>query len=253
MTRPAPKPAKVLGILGGLGPWAHVDLERKLLAAARELAGAVRDQDYPEWIVASVPQTPDRTAAIDGGPSPLPWLLRGLRRLEGADFVVVACNSAHHFLDELRRDSGMEILDMIDECAAAVAGRVEAGSPVGVLATTGTLKSGLYHRALEERGLRPVSPLDAGGGEELQQAVMTAIYGDETTPGIKAEGPTPEAREALTGAAEALVEDLGCRALIAACTEVPLALTAPEVCGVPLVDSVAVVARAAVARIYGLK
>jgi aspartate racemase len=251
MTR---RPVKVLGILGGLGPYAHVDLERKLLDAARELAGAVRDQDFPEWILASVPQTPDRTAAIEGsGPSPLPSLLRGLRRLEGADFVVVACNSAHHFLGELRRASGMEIVDMIDECAAAVRGLVDAGAPVGILATTGTLSSGLYHRALAERGLRPLSPLDAATGDALQCRVMAAIYGDGVNPGIKAVGPTPAARQALLRVAEVLVGGLGCRALIAGCTEIPLVLTTAEVCGVPLVDSADVLARAAVTRIYGLK
>ncbi len=251
MTRPARAPRKVLGILGGLGPYAHVDLERKLLAAARELAGATRDQDYPEWILSSVPQTPDRTAAIAGrGPSPISWLLRGLRRLEGADLIVVACNSAHHYLDEMRRATSIEIVDMIGECAAAVRRRLEAGARVGVLATTGTLESGLYHRALVERGLRPLSPLDAAEGEAMQGEVMAAIYGDEDLPGIKAAGPTPEARQALSRVAEVLVEDLGCRALIAACTEIPLVLTTAEVCGVPLMDSVEAVARAAVARVY---
>ncbi len=253
MTRPVKAPVKTLGILGGLGPYAHVDLERKLLAAARELAGAVRDQDYPEWILSSVPQTPDRTAAIEGrGPSPLPWLLRGLRRLEGADLVVVACNSAHHYLDELRQATGIEILDMIGECAAAVGRRLDAGARVGILATTGTLKSGLYHRALVDRGLRPLSPLDAGGGEEPQQRVMAAIYGDSRLPGIKAEGPTAAARDALARVAAVLVDDLGCQALIAACTEIPLVLTEAEVCGVPLVDSVDVVVRVAISRVYEL-
>lgn len=265
MTAAAKVPVKTLGILGGLGPYAHVDLEKKLLAAARELAGAAKDQDYPEWILSSMPQTPDRTAGIERrGPSPLPFLLRGLRRLEGADLVLVACNTAHHFLDEMRQATEMEIVDMIGECAAAVrqlldagprtAGPRTAGPRVGILATTGTLHSGLYHRALASRGLLPVSPLDTegDGGEKLQRLVMAAIYGDSRLPGIKAEGPTPEARDALLEVAEVLVGDLGCRALIAACTEIPLVLTAAEVCGVPLVDPVAILARAAIVRAYAL-
>ncbi len=246
-----PKPRKVLGILGGLGPYAHIDLERKLLAAARELAGASRDQDFPQWIVASVPQTPDRTAAIAGrGPSPFPALLAGLARLVGADFVLIACNSAHYFLEELQQQTDLELVDMVAECAAAVRGLLKEGDRVGVLATTGTVRSGLYHRALIDRGLRPLSPLDAVDGERLQQRVMAAIYGADGLPGIKAEGPTPEAREALLQVAKVLVEDLDCRTLIAACTEIPLVLTEPEVCGVPLVDSVDVAARVAVDRIY---
>lgn len=259
------RPGKILGILGGLGPWAHLDLERKLLDAARRLAGAVEDQDYPEWILSSVPGTPDRTAGIeDEGPSPLPWMIRSLHRLEtrttpdgvivpGADFVIVACNSAHHYLDELRRSTEVEVLDLIGECAGYLAARFPAGSRIGVLATTGTLRSGLYQRALRERGLEPRSPRDLPEGDARQRdLVMGAVYGRDGQPGLKTEGASPAARAALLEAARLLVEELGCVALVAGCTEIPLALTEPEVEGVPLVDAVEVIARVAIARVYDL-
>lgn len=264
------KPRQVIGILGGLGPYAHIDLERKLLRAARELAGAAHDQDFPEWIVSSVPQTPDRTDAIRGaGPSPLPALVRSLRRLEtrttaagetvpGADFVLVACNAAHHYLADLRRATELPVVDMIGEVAAELGRQLAAGSRVGLLATTGTLESGLYHRALAERGLEGRSLLDLPRGGELQrQLVMDAIYGPHEDGrhaggGLKSGGSTAEARARLLRAAEALVAELGCRALIAGCTEVPLALRDAEASGVPLVDSVDVLARVAVSRAYGL-
>lgn len=263
-------PRQVIGILGGLGPHAHIDLERKLLRAAQEIAGAVRDQDFPEWIVSSVPQTPDRTAAIHGdAPDPLPWLVRGVLRLEsrttadgehvpGADFVIVACNSAHHFLDRLRQTTELPVLDIIGECATELEHSLEPGSKVGLLATTGTLDSGLYHRALRERGFEPRSLLDASEGRTLQRdLVMAAIYGPfvdgrHTGDGLKTSGTSPEARELLLRAAAILVDDLGCRALVAGCTEIPLALTEPEVSGVPLVDPVTLIARVAIERVYGL-
>jgi aspartate racemase len=264
------KPRKIIGILGGLGPYAHLDLERKLLRAARELAGAARDQDFPEWIVSSVPQTPDRTAAIRGaGPSPLPALVRSLRRLEahttaagetvpGADFVIIPCNTAHHYLADLRRVTELPLVDMIGEVAAELGRGLAKGSRIGLLATTGTLEGGLYHRALAERGLEGRSLLEAPRGEELQRRlVMEAIYGPledgrHAGGGLKSGGATEEARARLLRAAETLVAELGCRALVAGCTEVPLALPDAEVAGVPLVDPVAVLARVAVARAYGL-
>lgn len=269
-SRPAPpKPVRVIGILGGLGPYAHLALERQLLRAAREL-GAMRDQDFPEWVLSSVPQTPDRTAAIRGdGPDPLPWLLRSLRRLEprvtaagervpGADFVIVACHTAHHYLARLRRATELPVLDLVAECAAEVGRRLEAGSRVGVMATTGTLESGLFQRAFDARSLEARSLLDAGGGAELQRdLVMAAIYGRfeggrHRGHGLKTHGASEAARTLLLEAARVLVDELDCRALVAGCTEIPLALSEPEVAGVPLVDPVAVVARVAVERAYGL-
>ncbi len=258
------RPRQVIGILGGLGPYAHLDLERKLLAAARQLAGALDDQDFPEWILSSVPWTPDRTAAIRGaGPSPLPALLCSLRRLEarttaagervhGADFVIIACNTAHHYLPDLRRATELPIVDLIDACAERLARDLEPGTRVGLLATTGTLESGLYHRALAERGLKPRSLLDLGDGSLQRRWVMEAIYGRSGDGGLKGGGDLEEARARLLRAAAALVDELGCRALVAACTEVPLALSEPEVCGVPLADPIDIVARAAVRRVYGL-
>ena len=79
-----PTQIEIIGIAGGMGPFAHLDFERKLLESARELMGASRDQDYPEWVVSSVPATPDRTLAFIGeGEDPLPYLERSLLRLQG--------------------------------------------------------------------------------------------------------------------------------------------------------------------------
>lgn len=65
---------RVIGIVGGLGPHAHIEFERRLLAAITQPSS---DQDYPEWVVSSIPQTPDRTAALlEGGPSPVSCLVR---------------------------------------------------------------------------------------------------------------------------------------------------------------------------------
>ncbi|MEM7349997.1 MAG: amino acid racemase [Acidobacteriota bacterium] len=265
----AAQPRRVIGILGGLGPHAHLDLERKLLAAAGELAGARADQDFPEWILSSVPQTPDRTAAIRGeGPSALPHLLRSLQRLEsrrspqgeatpGADFVLVACNSAHYYLADLRRATSLPVLDMIDECAGHLASSLPAGARVGILATTGTLASGLYHRALEHHGLRPASLLDADEGRRQQEdLVMAAIYGSADDPelreGLKTSGYSQAAHNKLEQAAARLVRELGCQAIIAGCTEIPLALGGPEVAGAPLIDPTTNIARVAIRRAYEL-
>ena len=251
---------RLIGIVGGLGPFAHIDFERKLLDAASEVVGARRDQDFPQWVLSSIPQTPDRTEAFFGeAEDPTPSLTRSLERLRGAgaDFAVVACNTAHLFLARLRDESPLPIISLI-ETTADEAARIAPGGSVGLLATSGTLRSRLYHEPLEDRGLRPVSPFDLEGGETLQRRnVMEPIYGPwvdgrHQGGGIKTDGGSAEARALLEEAAERLVAEGGADALVAGCTEIPLALEGAEVAGRPLLDPAALLAGAAIRRAYDL-
>ena len=255
-----PQQRHLIGIVGGLGPYAHVDFERKLLAAAHRLLGASTDQDYPEWVLSSVPPTPDRTLALRGeSDDALPALLKSLRRLEaaGAEFAVVACNTAHAYFPQLRAEGVLPLLDMVALAAAHVAGRWP-GLPIGILATTGTLTSGLYHDALRERNSEPVTLLDLDGGQDLQERhVMTPIYGEldganRRPDGIKAAGPNADHAAALEAGAFLLADHFDAAAIIAACTEIPLALTGKTAGGVPLIDPAMILAEATIRRAYGL-
>jgi aspartate racemase len=248
-----PETRPILGIVGGLGPFSHVEFERRLLEAARERGGVRTEQDFPEWILSSVPQTPDRTAALAGtAADPLPWLLRSLQRLTDADFAVIVCNTAHFVLPRLRETSPLPLMELVDETVAFLA-RHHAGATIGVLATDGTLASGLYHRPLAERGLRPLSLLDAKDGEALQhRLVMEPIYGGPSLEGLKLGGANAESRSRLEEAARILVEGLGAELLLLGCTEISMALRYAELWGRPIVDPLDVVARAAIDRIYRL-
>ena len=251
---------RLIGIVGGLGPFAHIDFERKLLDAASEVVGARRDQDFPQWVLSSIPQTPDRTEAFFGeAEDPTPSLNQSLERLRGAgaDFAVVACNTAHLFLARLRDESPLPIVSLI-ETTADEAARIAPGGSVGLLATSGTLRSRLYHEPLEDRGMRTVSPFDLEGGETLQRRnVMEPIYGPwvdgrHQAGGIKTDGGSARARALLEGAARRLVGEGGADLLVAGCTEIPLALEGAEVAGRPLLDPAALLAAAAIRYAYGL-
>jgi aspartate racemase len=203
--------------------------------------------------------------------SPVPWLLRSLRRLEthhtedgeeipGADFVLIPCNTAHLFLEDLRAATSLPLLNMVGLCAQHIGRLAGPESKIGLLATTGTLKSGLYHRALEAHGLLTRSPLDDENGEEKQRnLVMAAIFGPHDTGqgeslGLKnlGEAAISGARRSLLQAAELLVSEMGCQVVIAACTEIPLAFPEQEVLGVPLIDPLEILAKEAIIRVYGL-
>lgn len=257
----APQQQKVIGIAGGLGPYAHIDFEQKLMRSAREMLGARNDQDYPEWVLSCVPQTPDRTLGFLGtGEDPVPALRRSLQRLQisGADFIVVACNTAHLYLEQFQNELSIPIVSMVEETADR-AREVCSEGAVGILATTGTLQSRLYHTALESRSLEPVSLLDLNGGADLQLKMITeAIYGplragQHAGGGIKAAGKSQESTRLLEKAVRLLIGQVEARAVIAGCTEIPLALTKHEIDGVPIIDPAQVLAEKAIKLAYGLE
>lgn len=245
MATPAdPRWPRTIGIVGGMGPHAHIAFEAQLLASVVDADG---DQDYPPWILSSLPATPDRTAAIlEGRESPLPWLVASLENLRGrADFAVVACNTAHHFLDEAGRRVGIPVLHMVRETVAVVVGRHGPGARVGLLATTGTLRAAIYPEAAAAvaPNLEWRSPRDLPGGDELQdRLVMSAIYGESGRGGLKTgrfhdpHSGEPYA-DRLTRAGELLLR-AGCHAVVLGCTEVSLALRDQATPSSPWIDPV---------------
>ncbi len=218
----------VLGIVGGLGPHAHIELERRLLAAVEPVA---HEREYPPWIVSSLPATPDRTRALAGaGPSPAPQLTASLENLAGrADFAVIACITAHAFLGEVR-PCPLPVLDVVEATLGEVVERHGENARVGLLATTGTLESRLFPRAAERAapGLEVLSLLSLTHGERRQQDwVMTAIYG-RGNGGLKAgvavdpDTGTPYVETLRRAAAQ--LTDAGVDVVVTACTEIGMTL-----------------------------
>ena len=248
---------RVIGIVGGLGPHAHIELERRLLAAVAESSG---DQDYPEWVVSSLPSTPDRTEALLGrGASPVPALVRSLETLaQRADFALIACITAHAFLEDVQARVQLPILDLVTATlGAAVEGWGERAR-IGVLATSGTIQCGLFPRVAHRvaPGLEVFSLPDLPGGWNLQEElVMRPIYGPleagkRLGGGVKS-GGTLDLRtgvphsESLARAVR-LLGDVGVSCVITGCTEIPLALDPATCTCLPLLDPLEVAARVAV-------
>lgn len=225
-----PPPLSV-GVLGGMGPAATIDLMTRVLH--RSPRG--REQDGVRLIVDSNPAVPDRNDAIlRGGPSPAPMLAAMARGLEaaGADFLVMACNTAHAFQFDIERSVGIPFVSIVEE-ASAVAARQAPSGTVGLLAAEGCLAAGLYQEELARRGLSCVT-LE---GERLAE-FMDLLYA------IKSGDLGPAVAGAMASLARAL-EAQGAGVLVAACTEVPLVLDAAAT-GVPLIDATETLAAAVV-------
>lgn len=225
-----------LGVLGGMGPLASAQFMCRLT----ELTPARRDQDHIPTVLWSDPRVPDRTEArLHGGADPMPWFARGLKALEaaGCGAVVIPCNTAHGWHADMAAASRLPILHIVDAAAADLRRRGVEGGPVGILGTAGTIAMGLYQERLAARGYACLSPAP----QDLAGAVMPAIAA------VKA-GAVRDAHDPLVAAAQALVR-AGARAVVLACTEIPLAIRPEDEApvGVPLVDTIDALARAALA------
>lgn len=205
--------ARLLGVLGGMGPLATADFFRKLI----EETPAQYDEEHVPVVVYSVPQMPNRDHAITRGTeSPLPHMLAGmmaLRKLEvGA--VAIPCNTAHHWFDELQRASGLPILHIADAACRELQKRGSERACVGLLCTEATIAARIYEDRLRAHGIECIlNPL-----EERQSLVRFAI--DEVK-----RGRLEEAGRAVERAAELLFER-GAETVILGCTELPVALDA---------------------------
>ena len=228
---------KMIGVIGGMGPLATVDFERKLLSHVC----AERDQDFPQVISFNNSRVPDRTAALLGrGPSPVSELVRTACLLvgAGAEILSMPCNTSHAFFAEVQAQVRVPIVNMVEEVCNAIAA-IGGVRRVGLLATTGTVRLQIYHNALERRGIHLINlPVSM-----QEKNVMDAIYGHLTGEGIK-RGHTVRPGALLREATEWLLEH-GSQVVILGCTELPIVL---QDCGSCLIDSTDVLAKSVIAK-----
>ena len=162
---------KKLGIIGGLGPAASA----LFYGMITEMTDASSDRDHIDIVLTSFSSTPDRTAFLLGrcAESPIGKMreARDILVSAGVGVIAVPCNTATAFFDELRKDTDVPILNIIDETVAAA--KRAGASKVGVMATEGTVKSRAYQDALEKAGLSFAVPDDAD-----MRVLMELIYGN---------------------------------------------------------------------------
>ncbi len=195
---------KTIGILGGMGPAATIEYFRRLV----EKTPAAFDQAHVRILIDNNPHIPDRTDAIFGtGPDPSPVLASMARGLaaSGADFLTMPCNTGHVFKAAINEAVDIPFVDMIDVTVQSVSART-----VGLLATTGTLRTGLYTSACAARGIQLMLP-----DESDQELVMDIIRR------VKA-GGTGASVAPFASSVVARLAERGAEAVIAGCTEISL-------------------------------
>ncbi len=232
------KDSLTIGILGGMGPAATVDIFSKIV----KLTPAATDQEHIRIIIDNNPKIPNRIAALSGkGTDPVPAMIESAQSLEaaGADFLIIPCNTAHLFIHKLKQHLKIPLLSIVEVSAAFIKSNYPLVKKAGILGTTPTVESGLYRDVFAQIGITLVSP-----ESELQHnSVMEAIFGIQ---GIKAGNTQIHPREMLIMAAEQLAAQ-GAEIILMACTEIPIVLKSGDI-AVPLVDLNSILAMAAVKK-----
>ncbi len=224
---------KVIGIIGGMGPEATIDLFRKIVKATP----ARMDQEHLRILIDCNPKIPDRVKAIfEQAESPVGALIATARNLErsGAGLLLIPCNAAHYYHGEVAKKVSVPVLHMIEETARYCRRKFPRLGTFGLLAGTSTVVLGLYSKAFARVRKKILNPRP-----ETQDKIMNCIYE------IKAGNLGTQVREELLRAAQELAE-AGAQAILLGCTEVPLVLQDGDL-PLPFIDPTQVVAEISVA------
>ena len=162
-----------LGVLGGMGPQATNTFYQFII----DRTDAQSDQEHVNALILSDSEMPDRTAAILGSDEAkqavFHRLLADAQLLEaaGCTAIAVPCNTSHYFLDGVQERINIPIIHMIRETARALV--AQGKKRPGILATDGTIQTGLYQKEFSAFGIEAVVP-----SPETQDLVMSLIYDD---------------------------------------------------------------------------
>jgi aspartate racemase len=202
-----------IGIIGGMGPEATAYYYTQLVKRTH----ASKDQDHFHVMIDANPKIPDRTQAIlNNGETPLPYLIESIERLNllNVDKAFITCITSHYFFDQIKPHAQFELIHALDALNKAL--HQANIKKIGLLATSGTIKTQLFPKALKD--IEVIVP-----NESSQADVMDAIYNPQS--GIKSGHTEGIALKQLIKAGEALIAQ-GAQVIIGGCTEVSMVLRA---------------------------
>jgi aspartate racemase len=222
---------RILGILGGMGPLATVDLFKKITIMTESQC----DQEHIHVVIDSNAQIPDRTAfLVREGVDPTNYLIKSAMMLEkaGAECLVMPCNTAHYFYDEIVKNINIPFLNIFEETARELKRNYTGIKCAGLLATDGTVKTGIYENFFSEYGIKVLVP-----DYEHQQYVSEVIY--NVKKGIY-DFDLSKFRETLS-----IMKENKSDIFILGCSEIPIAFDVFNLCE-NIIDPTTVIAKAAI-------
>lgn len=201
---------KSLGVIGGMGPKATSVFVDQII----ENTAADRDQEHIDMVILNHATLPDRTSVILGnrGEVFLEAVAKDLKLLEmaGVANIAIPCNTSHYFYNEMQQMTHINIINMVDETLRVISSTFGEHCKVGILATNGTVSSGVYKKGCSKYNMELHVP-----NEVVQEHVMDIIYN-------KVKRNLPVEPTEFEGIINGLLVNDNCNCVIIACTELSL-------------------------------
>lgn len=198
---------KRLGILGGMGPYASCDWYKKILDISQRKFDLSQDYEYPEINIVSVQMSGWSERGIEDEELAKACLLKGIDRLTQlrVDYIIIACNTVHHYYDILQQRTTTPIINMIEYCCSSL----PKNKKVAVLSSHTTANLDLYSSA-------------GGIKSKIKQSdIDLSIF-------LCQRGEFDKAKEIIVNAIEMLKKE-GAEVVVLGCTELPLAVSQKDV------------------------
>lgn len=250
-TIPFLKKDKIIGIVGGVGPYAGLDLAKKIF----DQTIAAGDQEHLSIALLSLSaKIEDRTLFLLGEKSTNPAyaIADVIKQLEkiGATVIGIPCNTAHasavfgEILNELMKDKcRIKLLNMIEKTGCYIQLNFPDLKNIAVLSTIGTYKTEIYPLGLQKFGFNIIIP-----EKNSQNKIHNAIYNPDYGVKAKSNPVTDNARQDFLDVIAGL-EKLGAEAIVLGCTEIPLAITENKIGNCVIIDPTLSLARALIAEV----
>ena len=201
----------MIGILGGMGTQASLDFCNKLAILNRGKS----DQKYPMFILYNKSKIPKRPENLKKYYNVLKSLIEGCRLLQKnkCKFIVMPCNTAHYWRDDLQKKIKIPILSMPKEVFLHTKRNCKRGSKIGMLCTEATLKTKVYNRYFDN-DFELVSPAKSLQKRCVNKAIKFVKM-----------GKVKDAEKVIRPAINYLIK-IKCKKIILGCTELPIAIFA---------------------------
>ena len=201
----------MIGILGGMGTQAGLDFCSKLAKLNRGKA----DQKYPLFILYNKANIPDRKRNLKKYNKVLKSLIHGCKFLQKnkCKFIVIPCNTAHYWFDDLQKKIRIPIISMPKVVYFNAVKTCKKNSKIGLLATDGTLKTGIYNKFFD-KNYKLINPNKFIQSRNVNKAIRLVKM-----------GKIREAEKAIKPAVNYLIKKK-CKKIILGCTELPIAIFA---------------------------
>ena len=201
----------MIGILGGMGTQAGLDYCNKLAVLNRGKS----DQKYPLFILYNKSNIPKRPENLKKYYNVLKSLINGCNLLQKnkCKFIVMPCNTAHYWYDDLKKKIKIPIISMPEEVYLHTKKYCKKNSKIGILCTEATLKTGVYNKYFD-KNFKLVSPVKTLQTKSVNKAIKYVKL-----------GKVKEAEKAIKPAINYLMK-IKCKKIILGCTELPIAIFA---------------------------